>query len=92
MPWPQELASGRPQIEEFPTSNHQVRQGKRTYTDPATGYSVFTQLSSLDRGKCCGSGCRHCAYGHRNVSAARRPQLAPPITVPAHELVAVARS
>jgi len=52
------------------------------------GYNVYTQLASRDRGHCCGSGCRHCAYGHQNVAEERRPQLAKPIIVPAHELPA----
>merc|ERR1712032_1678818 len=38
--------------------------GKLTYTDPKTGYAVFTQIASEQRGYCCASGCRHCAYGH----------------------------
>lgn len=36
-------------------------QGLSTYTDPATGYQVFTALALRERGKCCGCGCRHCA-------------------------------
>ena len=42
-------------------------EGKTTYTDPATGYSVFTEIAHRKRGKCCGSGCRHCPYSHVNV-------------------------
>ena len=42
-------------------------EGKTTYKDPATGYSVFTEVSHRKRGKCCGSGCRHCPYNHVNV-------------------------
>ncbi|KAL4635050.1 hypothetical protein GN956_G14479 [Arapaima gigas] len=38
-----------------------------TYTDPATGYKVFTEFAHLQRGNCCGSGCRHCPYGQVNV-------------------------
>ena len=56
-----------------------VRQGQTSYLDPATGYSVFTQLASEQRGHCCGSGCRHCVYGHQNVPEERRARLAPPI-------------
>jgi ATP-binding cassette subfamily B (MDR/TAP) protein 1 len=41
--------------------------GQLTYTDPATGYSVFTEIAHKERGKCCGSGCRHCPYSHENV-------------------------
>jgi diphthamide synthase (EF-2-diphthine--ammonia ligase) len=42
-------------------------QGKTTYVDPATGYQVFTEIAHKKRGKCCGSGCRHCPYNHVNV-------------------------
>lgn len=27
-------------------------------------YMVFTEAYHLKRGYCCGSGCRHCPYGH----------------------------
>ncbi len=40
---------------------------RSTYTDPSTGYSVFTEEALLKKGKCCGNGCRHCPYGHYNV-------------------------
>lgn len=42
-------------------------ENKMFYKDPKTGYSVFTKLAHLKRGKCCGSGCRHCPYAHENV-------------------------
>jgi len=38
------------------------KDGKESYIDPRTGYLVFTKLKHLKRGKCCGSGCRHCPY------------------------------
>ena len=38
-----------------------------TYIDPSTGFTVFTELSHLKRGKCCGNMCRHCPYGYANV-------------------------
>lgn len=41
--------------------------GDSTYEDPATGFTVFTELSHLKRGKCCGRMCRHCPYGYENV-------------------------
>ncbi|XP_027468231.1 uncharacterized protein C1orf53 homolog isoform X2 [Zalophus californianus] len=41
--------------------------GQLHYVDPATGYTVLTQLAHLQRGKCCGSACRHCPYGQVNV-------------------------
>ena len=42
-----------------------------TYIDPDTGYSVFT-AAYLKRRPCCGNGCRHCPWGHRNVPAHKR--------------------
>ncbi|XP_040490535.1 uncharacterized protein C1orf53 homolog [Ursus americanus] len=41
--------------------------GQLNYVDPATGYTVLTRLAHLQRGKCCGSACRHCPYGQVNV-------------------------
>ena len=58
-----------------------VLKGSTTYIDPATGFTVFTELSHLRRGKCCGNVCRHCPYGWENVkrdvnfSAARKAKL-----------------
>lgn len=45
--------------------------GRLTYTDPDTGFSVFTAVQLERRGRCCGCGCRHCPYGHRNVEGPR---------------------
>jgi hypothetical protein len=39
-----------------------VAAGEDMYTDPITGYSVFTRAYLLERGDCCDSGCRHCPY------------------------------
>jgi diphthamide synthase (EF-2-diphthine--ammonia ligase)/ABC-type Fe3+-hydroxamate transport system substrate-binding protein len=57
-----------PDIEDF-TAPHDAacEAGKLTYIDPETGYNVFTELAHKRRGKCCGSGCRHCPYSHENV-------------------------
>jgi diphthamide synthase (EF-2-diphthine--ammonia ligase)/ABC-type Fe3+-hydroxamate transport system substrate-binding protein len=57
-----------PDIEDF-TAPHDAacEAGKLTYVDPETGYNVFTELAHKRRGKCCGSGCRHCPYSHENV-------------------------
>lgn len=30
------------------------------------GRYVFTELYHIQRGSCCGNGCRHCPYGHVN--------------------------
>jgi cob(I)alamin adenosyltransferase len=40
-----------------------------TYIDPSTGFTVFTELLHLQRGKCCGNKCRHCPYGWMNVKS-----------------------
>eukprot|EP01060_Flectonema_neradi_P012882 TRINITY_DN19674_c0_g1_i1.p1 TRINITY_DN19674_c0_g1~~TRINITY_DN19674_c0_g1_i1.p1 ORF type:complete len:330 (+),score=51.67 TRINITY_DN19674_c0_g1_i1:67-1056(+) len=44
-----------------------LQHGEETYQDPATGYTCFTAIAHNKRGYCCGSRCRHCPYGHRNV-------------------------
>ncbi|KAJ1171842.1 hypothetical protein NDU88_003700 [Pleurodeles waltl] len=43
------------------------RAHQENYVDPETGYVVFTKFGHLQRGKCCGCGCRHCPYGQVNV-------------------------
>ncbi|XP_029939138.1 uncharacterized protein C1orf53 homolog [Salarias fasciatus] len=40
---------------------------KQMYVDPSSGYKVFTEYAHLQRGRCCGSACRHCPYGQVNV-------------------------
>ncbi|XP_029002656.1 uncharacterized protein C1orf53 homolog [Betta splendens] len=40
---------------------------KQMYVDPSSGYKVFTEHAHLQRGKCCGSACRHCPFGQVNV-------------------------
>jgi hypothetical protein len=47
-----------------------ARRGDPTYDDPVTGYMVFTAAALLERGQCCGSGCRHCPYSDEDR---RRP-------------------
>lgn len=46
-------------------------RGEATYRDPETGYTVFTRLAHLKRGKCCGSACRHCPFDHEAVPQPR---------------------
>jgi len=50
-------------------------------------YMVFTAAYHLKRGYCCGSGCRHCPYGHENVPGAgatpdQRPEPEPDEAAP----------
>ncbi|XP_040264277.1 uncharacterized protein C1orf53 homolog isoform X1 [Bufo bufo] len=49
--------------------------GQDGYTDPQTGYFVFTRLAHLRRGKCCGSACRHCPFGQKNVDSSKKKQF-----------------
>jgi len=51
---------------------HAVQEGQLTYIDPATGFTVFTEIAHLKRGRCCGSKCRHCPFGWQNVPPAIR--------------------
>ena len=39
-----------------------VAVGDPVYVDPATRRSVMTSVFLASRGRCCGSGCRHCPY------------------------------
>ena len=52
-----------------------VEEGRTTYVDPATGYTVFTELAHRVRGYCCGNDCRHCPYSleERRASGAEPP-------------------
>ncbi|CAB9516046.1 Cob(I)yrinic acid a,c-diamide adenosyltransferase, mitochondrial [Seminavis robusta] len=57
---------------------HALLQGSKSYVDPATGFTCFTELVHLQRGKCCGNQCRHCPYGWSNVpnpSIRRTPKV-----------------
>jgi 2-iminoacetate synthase ThiH len=38
-------------------------------------YMVFTQKYHLQRGYCCGNGCRHCPFNYKNVSEPARGKL-----------------
>ena len=38
------------------------RNRETFYLDPETGLAVFTEFGLRQRGRCCGSGCRHCPY------------------------------
>src|ERR1700722_19123893 len=46
-----------------------LREGRGWYADPQTGYTVFTELHHLQRGSCCGAGCRHCPFAREVVQA-----------------------
>jgi hypothetical protein len=39
------------------------------------GYTVLTAKYHLERGFCCGNGCRHCPFDYESVPEPRRSQL-----------------
>lgn len=39
------------------------------------GLVVLTAKYHLDRGYCCGNGCKHCPYEYENVPEPRRSEL-----------------
>ncbi|WP_366884893.1 DUF5522 domain-containing protein [uncultured Chitinophaga sp.] len=39
------------------------------------GYMVFTEKYHLERGHCCGNGCRHCPFDYENVPEQKRAAL-----------------
>jgi hypothetical protein len=39
------------------------------------GYIVLTAQYHLERGYCCGNGCRHCPFDYVNVPEPRKSQL-----------------
>lgn len=63
IPKPKRLSRNDPFYKEIiKKHNAAFRAGEFTYEDPKTGLTVFTALYHLQRGYCCGSGCRHCPY------------------------------
>ena len=39
------------------------------------GFIVLTAKYHLDRGHCCGNGCKHCPYQYQNVPEPKRSEL-----------------
>ncbi|XP_054432418.1 uncharacterized protein C1orf53 homolog [Pteronotus mesoamericanus] len=65
LPASRELTTAERQIVELHAAA--CAAGQLSYVDPATGYLVLTRLAHAQRGRCCGSACRHCPYGQVNV-------------------------
>jgi hypothetical protein len=62
-PHPSRLDPSRSDYEAIIDAHRRAqRMGGRTYLDPATGLVVQTRFAHLERGSCCGSGCRHCPW------------------------------
>lgn len=41
----------------------------------ASGLAVFTEAYHLERGYCCGHGCRHCPYQYEAVQEPKKSKL-----------------
>ncbi|HEV3251832.1 MAG TPA: DUF5522 domain-containing protein [Puia sp.] len=54
--------------------NNQLVEGLDFYYDEQ-GYIVLTEKYHLEKGFCCGNGCRHCPYQYENVPEPRRSEL-----------------
>jgi len=52
----------------------QLIEGVDFYYDER-GYMVLTEKFHLDKGFCCGNGCRHCPYDYENVPEPKRSEL-----------------
>jgi hypothetical protein len=62
-PHPRRLSLHHPQRAEILRRHDEaVRANLPVYTDPVSGFSVFTADFLASRGYCCDSGCRHCPY------------------------------
>ncbi|HLX93202.1 MAG TPA: DUF5522 domain-containing protein [Puia sp.] len=54
--------------------NQQFEEGVDYYFD-SNGLFVLTERYLMQRGFCCGNGCRHCPYNYLNVPEPRRTEL-----------------
>lgn len=54
-----------------------IIEGEDYYFNEA-GFIVLTERYHLDRGYCCGNGCRHCPFEHINVPGAVKTQTNKP--------------
>ncbi len=52
----------------------QLKEGEDYYNNE-DGYMVLTAKYHLDKGYCCGYGCKHCPYEFENVPEPKRSQL-----------------
>jgi hypothetical protein len=47
----------------------------RDYYYNEEGLIVLTEIYHLEKGFCCGNGCKHCPYNYINVPEPRRREL-----------------
>jgi hypothetical protein len=52
----------------------QLKEGIDFYFD-TDGYMVLTEAYHLEKGHCCGHGCRHCPFDYENVPEPRKSEL-----------------
>jgi hypothetical protein len=52
----------------------QFEEGEDYYYN-ADGLIVLTEKYHLQRGYCCGNGCKHCPYNYQNVPGPKRSAL-----------------
>ncbi len=53
---------------------NELAEGEDFYYNEA-GFVVFTEQFHLQRGYCCGNGCKHCPYNYCDVSEPKRSEL-----------------
>jgi hypothetical protein len=51
-----------------------LTEGEDFYYD-ANGYMVLTEKYHIEKGYCCGLGCRHCPYDYECVPEPKRSEL-----------------
>ena len=56
-------------------SKHKDEDDDLDYYFNNDGFVVFTAEYLLNRGYCCGNGCKHCPYDYKNVPEPKRTQL-----------------
>lgn len=54
--------------------NKKLVEGEDFYYNEE-GYIVLTEKYHLEKGFCCGNGCKHCPYNYQNVPEPRRTAL-----------------
>ncbi len=53
---------------------NKLKEGEDYYYNE-DGFVVLTEKYHLEKGSCCGNGCRHCPYDFENVPAEKRNEL-----------------
>ena len=55
--------------------NKKLNEEVEEYYTNSEGFMVFTAEYLLQRGYCCGNGCKHCPYDYKNVLEPKRSEL-----------------